>query len=154
MSKTKNLEPWLAYFAMLGTYEEKGFLEMNPERNEAFITRAAFMTLTESGTPKLALKGIFGYIMFRTAAAEGYGDFEEILKALKENPGAEKPERETAEIVKRGREIAEKVREKAVILHIVAEDKPHDLLCTVLQKRRRRWYWPWSKKDTYKAITY
>ena len=41
MSKRKFLQPWLDYFDMLHTYEQKGYLEVKPDKHEAFITRAA-----------------------------------------------------------------------------------------------------------------
>ncbi len=53
MSKNKHpdLTPWLDYFKMLQRYEAKGFLEVKPAEHEAYITRAALLTLTP--TPAL-----------------------------------------------------------------------------------------------------
>ena len=47
MSKNKHqdLQPWLDYFEMLQQYEAKGFLQTNPKEHEAYITRAALLTL-------------------------------------------------------------------------------------------------------------
>ena len=41
-----DLQPWLDYFEMLHTYEQKGFLEVFPEKHEAYITEPALFTLS------------------------------------------------------------------------------------------------------------
>ena len=43
--KHKNLQPWLDYFDMLHTYEQKGYLQMEPQKHETYVTRAALLTL-------------------------------------------------------------------------------------------------------------
>lgn len=45
MARVKNLQPWLDYFRMLQRYEEGGFLQMDAEKHEAYVTRAALCTL-------------------------------------------------------------------------------------------------------------
>ena len=49
--KNRDLQPWLDYFGLLRTYEEKGFLEVKPDRHEAYVTQAAMMTLLGIGDP-------------------------------------------------------------------------------------------------------
>ena len=44
-SKYQDLTPWLDYLDMLQWYEQEGFLQMNPKEHEAYITRAALLTL-------------------------------------------------------------------------------------------------------------
>ena len=47
MAKRKNLQPWLDYFQMLLNYEEKGLLNVDTKKNEAYVTLAALYTLAE-----------------------------------------------------------------------------------------------------------
>lgn len=53
MSKTVNLQPWLDYFELLRTYQQKGFLEMHPDKGEAYITEAALYTLGPDSVTRL-----------------------------------------------------------------------------------------------------
>lgn len=50
--KTVDLQPWLDYFEMLQAYEQKGFLEVNPSRNEAYVTNTALFAMSDDGSPR------------------------------------------------------------------------------------------------------
>lgn len=115
MNKRKSLQPWLEYFDMLHTYEQKGYLEVKPEKHEAYITRAALCTL--SPTPALP-EGEGGaadtrvldtahrlrtYAAYRSASDADYDKY-------------------------------------AFALHVVKEEPPHDVLCTLLLTRKRNWF--------------
>lgn len=115
MSKRKSLQPWLEYFDLLHTYEQQGYLEVKPEKHEAYITRAALCTL--SITPHLFEGGgvvvntytlnvaryIRVYAAYRSASDADYDKY-------------------------------------AFALHIVKEEPPHDVLCTLLLTRKRNWF--------------
>jgi len=114
MSKRKSLQPWLEYFDMLHTYEQKGYLEVKPEKHEAYITRAALCTL--SPTPDLpegeggaadtrvldTARRLCTYAAYRSASDADYDKY-------------------------------------AFALHVVKEEPPHDVLCTLLLTRKRNW---------------
>ena len=114
MSKRKSLQPWLEYFDMLHTYEQKGYLEVKPEKHEAYITRAALCTL--SPTPALSegeggaadtrvldtARRLRTYAAYRSASDADYDKY-------------------------------------AFALHVVKEEPPHDVLCTLLLTRKRNW---------------
>lgn len=114
MSKRKSLQPWLEYFDMLHTYEQKGYLEVKPEKHEAYITRAALCTL--SPTPALpegegvaadtrvldTARRLRTYAAYRSASDADYDKY-------------------------------------AFALHVVKEEPPHDVLCTLLLTRKRNW---------------
>ena len=126
MAKIRDLQPWLDYFAMLRTYEESGYLEILPEKHEAFITRAALMTLvpddilvgkTDKGVLADTARRIRACAAFRVQQGEAY---------LCEN----------------------------FAMHIVKEDRQHDLLFTVLLEKPRQWFRHWPKTDKVQVITY
>ena len=114
MSKRKSLQPWLEYFDMLHTYEQKGYLEVKPEKHEAYITRAALFTL--SPTPALP---------------EGEGvaaDTRVLDTARRLRTYAAYSSASDADYDK-----------YAFALHVVKEEPPHDVLCTLLLTRKRNW---------------
>ena len=84
--KHQDLQPWLDYFQMLHTYEEKGFLQVVAEKHEAYITRAALLTLAQPSTPKLATQGLFRYLMYRCAVTEELDAGTFALHIVKEDP--------------------------------------------------------------------
>lgn len=129
MSKRKSLQPWLEYFDLLHTYEQQGYLEVKPEKHEAYITRAALCTL--SITPHLfegdgvvintyilnVARYIRAYAAYRSAFGADYDKY-------------------------------------AFALHVVKEEAPHDLLCTILLTRRRVWWRLWGKAEKIEIINY
>ena len=134
MSKRKSLQPWLEYFDMLHTYEQKGYLEMKPEKHEAYITRAALYTLFPApalpeGEGRVAWNVRNGRATLDTALRiRGYAGWRQ-----QEGPGY----------------MAEPFAPP-----VVGEDSPHDLLCTILLTQKRRWRRLWRKTDSVEVITY
>jgi hypothetical protein len=131
MAKIKNLQPWLDYFSMLQTYEEKGFLEINPEKHEVYVTQPA---------------------LYNLAGFDETGDIlEERFRLL----------RSLAQVMRRLRDYAafksrhgyDYIR-KPFSVHIVKADAPHDLLHTVLLSVRRPWWRLWLPSDKYEIISY
>ena len=129
--KYQDLQPWLDYFAMLQTYEEEGYLEVAADRHEAFVTQAALLTLL--GMDETAsVKDITVRRRLITAASDflqrirGYAGFrsQKGKQYLNEN----------------------------FALHIVKDDTPHDLLCTILQERKCSWLG--RKKERIEVISY
>lgn len=131
MAKIKNLQPWLDYFSMLQTYEEKGFLEINPEKHEVYVTQPALYTM---------------------AGVNEAGDvLEERFRLL----------RSLAQVMRRLRAYAafksrhgyDYIRLPFAV-HIVKADAPHDLLHTVLLSVRHPWWRLWLPSDKYEIISY
>ena len=116
MGKNKDLQPWLDYFAMLRTFELKGFLEVKPDRHEAFVTQAALLVLLGLDESELA-ESLADQQRLTAAATDflqrirGYAGF----KSLK----------------------GEVYLEANFALHIVKDDQPHDLLCTILLTKEK-----------------
>lgn len=154
MTKKKtNLQPWLDYFKMLQQYEQKGFLQMNPKEHEAYVTRAALLTLAGidmedvqsaaiSSQPEAladTLSRLRAYAAYRSAPAVGQqhpADMNDLTAPLPAIPEAEL----TAYL------------SQPFALHIVKEDYPHDLLLTLLLQQKRTWYG--RRKETIEAIDY
>ena len=130
----QDLQPWLDYFKMLQTYEDKGYLEVKPEKHEAYITRAALLTLVPEALPD-------GPTLPQDKVVSGTTPIIGALQRIrayagwKSQQGGGYPKRPFA-------------------LHAVSEDEPHDLLSTVLLTRRRVWWKPWSTAEHIEVITY
>lgn len=123
--KHKDLQPWLDYFQMLEQYQERGLLQVIPDKHEAYVTHPAVHAMTEGDNPRQQLlsgaiartaRRIRTYAGWRLQQGEGY---------LSEN----------------------------FALHVVKAEEPHDPIYTiVIQPRRRKW--PWQRKDVIEIITY
>lgn len=124
MKKPVNLQPYLDYFGMLRQYEISGFIEVMPDKHEAYITRAALHTLAplREAVPQVA-RHIRAYAAWEANVSDS------------SQPGIHYSNAPFA-------------------LHVVQEDAPHDLLYTLLLTRRRRWFSPWRKSDSIEVITY
>lgn len=164
--KITNLQPWLDYFKMLQRYETKGFLQMNPKEHEAYITRAALLTLVpedvssfkfqDSSEPtdskaaaaqletlnlklETCVSAIRAYAAYRWAPAVGQQHPVDI-----NDPDAEIPVIPIEELTA--------YFSQPFAVHIVKEDYPHDLLLTLLLQQKRTWYG--RTKDTIEVIDY
>jgi len=153
--KRTNLQPWLDYFRMLQQYEAKGFLEVKPKEHEAYVTRAALLTLagidaedvqsaaTSSQPEALAdiLSRLRAYAAYRWAPAVGQQHPVDM-----NDPDAEIPVIPIKELTV--------YFSQPFAVHIVKEDYPHDLLLTLLLQRKRSWRTAWQTVETIEAIDY
>lgn len=153
--KRTNLQPWLDYFKMLQRYEQGGFLEIKPQEHEAYITRAALLTLanidaqdvqsaaTSSQPGALAdtLSRLRAYAAYRSAPAVGQQHSVDI-----NDPAAPLPAIPEAELTV--------YLSQPFAVHIVKEDYPHDLLLTLLLQQKRSWRTAWRTVDTIETIDY
>ena len=154
MAKKKtNLQPWLDYFKMLQRYEQKGFLQMNPKEHEAYVTRAALLTLAGidaedvqsaaiSSQPEAladTLSRLRAYAAYRWAPAVGQQHPVDM-----NDPAAPLPVIPIEELTA--------YFSQPFATHIVKEDYPHDLLLTLLLQQKRTWYG--RTKDTIEVIDY
>lgn len=117
--KAKNLQPWLDYFRLLQTYEEKGFLQTEPEKHEAYVTLPALCTLSEDNAvlEMKVLRRIRAYAGWQSRTGRDYLD-------------------------------------RPFAVHVVKGEAPHDLVATLLLSRKRHWWWPLWKLDSFETITY
>ena len=138
MAKKKtNLQPWLDYFKMLQQYEAKGFLEIKPQENEAYITRAALLTLA----------GIDAEDVQSAAVSPQPEALADTLSRLRAYAGWKAAAADPSTISHQPSYIS-----APFATHIVKEDYPHDLLLTLLLQQKRTWYG--RTKDTIEAIDY
>lgn len=117
MGKNKDLQPWLDYFAMLRTYELKGFLEVKPDRREAFVTRAALLTLLGMDEAELA-EGLADQKWLAKSAVARFVRHIRGYAGFRSQQGAQ-------------------YLDGSFALHIVKDEQPHDLLCTVLLTKEK-----------------
>ena len=156
MAKKKtNLQPWLDYFKMLQQYEAKGFLEVKPQEHEAYVTRAALLTLTGidaenvqsaaiSSQPEAlaaTLSRLRAYAAYRWAPAVGQQHPVDM-----NDPDAEIPVIPIEELTA--------YFSQPFATHIVKEDYPHDLLLTLLLQQKRSWRTAWRTVETIETIDY
>ena len=156
MAKKKtNLQPWIDYFKMLQQYEQKGFLEVKPKEHEAYVTRAALLTLAgidavdvQPVTSSLSddklidlISILRAYAAYRWAPAVGQQH-----PADMNDPDAEIPVIPEVELTA--------YFSQPFAVHIVKEDYPHDLLLTLLLQQKRSWRTAWRTVDTIEAIDY
>ena len=152
--KRTNLQPWLDYFKMLQQYEAKGFLEVKPQEHEAYVTRAALLTLSptqalpegegDAANGKAlhdAVTRIRAYAAYRWAPAVGQQHPVDI-----NDPEAEIPVIPIEEL--------SAYFSQPFAVHVVKEDYPHDLLLTLLLQQKRSWRMAWRTVDTIEAIDY
>jgi hypothetical protein len=152
-SKYQDLTPWLDYLDMLQWYEQEGFLQMNPKKHEAYITRTALLTLAGidaedvqsaaiSSQPEAladTLSRLRAYAAYRWAPAVGQQH-----PADMNDPAAPLPVIPEAELTA--------YFSQPFAIHIVKEDYPHDLLLTLLLQQKRSWYG--RRKDVIEVIDY
>lgn len=136
MAKHQDLQPWLDYFEMLHTYEEKGFLLMKPAEHEAYVTQPALYTLSAHAA-RITVTPDNAELLQEQLASDMPG----ILRSLRAYAG---------HLSMRGYDYIN----QPFSLHMVLPDAPHDLICTFLMTRRRRWWWPWRKMDCIEIFSY
>lgn len=125
-NKSKDLQPWLDYFQMLQIYERKGYFEVQPEKREAYMTLPALHAMSEGS---------------------------DIFSQLKDGAIKETVNRIYVYAAWRSLE-GRKYMDKNFALHIVKPESPHDLLCTLLITKRRRWWKLWKKCSCIETIMY
>ena len=140
MAKKKtNLQPWLDYFKMLQRYEQEGFLQMNPKEHEAYITRAALLTLA----------GIDAEDVQSAAVPQKLPNLADTLSRLRAYAGWKAAAADPSAISHQPSYIS-----APFAVHIVKEDYPHDLLLTLLLTQKRSWRTAWRTVDTIEVIDY
>ena len=122
----KDLQPLLDYFDLLQTYERKGYLELQLNKHEAYVTQPALHAMTPGDDPQQQLhdgsitetvRRLQGYAAFRSTKGKGYLT----------HPFA---------------------------IHVVQPEKPYDLLYTLLITHRKSWRTAWRWKDNIEVIYY
>ena len=136
MGKTnmKNLQPWLDWFGLLRVYSDKGYLSVQPDKGEAYITEPAFYTLANIDLPTVstlepvALAKANDDLLTTVGRIKAYADYLAAFNQM-EPPGV-------------------------FALHVVKPEPPHDPRYTIVAERRKLWYCPWRKTTDYRFIYY
>lgn len=130
-----NLQPWLDYFDLLRSYELNGYLEILPDKGEAYITQAAFFTLT------------------------GYDDDADLVNNNTDD--AIRRLRTCTTLLRRLRAYAgwrsqegKGYLKKPFAMNVVSDNRNNDPLFTMLLTRRRKWWALWRKVDDIEVIQY
>ena len=112
--KLINLQPWLDYFDMLRVYEKNGFLEIQTDKHEAYVTLPALHAMSDGDNPVEQIKKAIPDTVrrIRTYAAFKSQDEEYLTKPF--------------------------------ALHVVTSDKPYERLYTLLLAVCNRWLWKYE----------
>lgn len=122
----KDLQPWLDYFDLLQTYEHKGYLELQLDKHEAYVTQPALHAMSEGDDPQEQLRD--GSITETVRRIQGYAAFRSTKgTAYMEPPFA---------------------------IHVVQQEPPYDLLYTLLITHRKSWRTMWRRRDDIEVINY
>ena len=128
MKKHQDLTPFLDYFDLLKTYELTSYLEVYPEKHEAYVTRGALHTLILSDVPSNFQRLPFSVL--------------KVVRCIRAYTGWRSQQG--------GDYLAQ-----PFALHVVKDDAPHDLSCTFMLTYHRVWWKLWlGKADTIELITY
>ena len=125
MARRRDIQPWLDYFGMLQEYERKGYLEVLPEKGEAYVTQTALHAMSPGDDPLLQLGRAIPDTLRRIR----------VYAVWKTRSGKD-------------------VLDRIFALHVVGDDEPHDLLYTLLLHRRRAWWKLWLHADRIEMISY
>ena len=127
--KKRDLQPWIDYFRLLRTYEEKEFLEVRPGKGDAYVTLSALAVLAFSdAAPEPGPAMRFGELSRTVVWIRAYAGW-------KCGAGA-------------------RFLDAPFALNVVEDEGPHGLLCTVLVTRRRAWWKLWRKADRIDVVRY
>ena len=122
----KDLQPWLDYFDMLQTYEYKGYLEIQLDKHEAYVTQPALHAMTPGNDPQQQLQD--GSIIVTVRRLRGYAAFRSTEgKDYLKQPFA---------------------------LNVVQQEPPHNLLYTLLITHHKSWRTLWRWRDDIEVIDY
>lgn len=100
----KDLLPWLDYFDMLQTYENKGYLELQLDKHEAYVTLPALHAMSKGEDPQEQLRD--GSITESVRHIQVYAAFRSTKGVMYMEP--------------------------PFAIHVVHPEPPHDLLYTLL----------------------
>lgn len=154
MAKYKSLQPWLDYFDLLHTYEQKGYLEVKPDKHEAYITPAGLFSLSPT-TQSLPGGEGFAADTHILDVARRIRAYTAYLSAV--SVGAKYPAEISDEGVTAPPIPASELKvcmDHPFALHVVKDDSPHDLLCTLLLTHSRVWWRLWMKAERIEIINY
>lgn len=153
-----SVQPWLDYFAMLETYVDKGFLELAPAMNEAYITYPALFTLADTNGLVDDLKGTLRGKERKYTNYQLWRNTREVVRRIQIYANYIKAIRtglEQANEMKLSVSSDKRIfMEEAFAVHVVEHFAPHDLLLTILLTPRRRWWSFWKISTHYEIIKY
>lgn len=112
MSKTKHkdLQPWLDYYDMLHTYSAQGYLQIEGDKHEAYVTQPSLHAMSNGDDPIVQMQD---------------GSIEKTVRRL----------RTYAAWLSGG---GEGYLRQPFAVHVVQADEPHDLIFTVLLSWKRK----------------
>ena len=126
MARHKDPHPWLDWFDVLERYKRNGFLELQPGKNEAYITLPALHALTPGDDPASQLES--GAVLDTMRRIRAY-----VIWTLQRGPS---------------------ILAKPFALHVVKDGPTNDLIYTILVTKRRRWWIPWTRTERIEIIDY
>ena len=133
-----NLQPWLDYFKILQSYEEKGLLEVSPDKGEAYVTLPALLSLTDTEESPDAVRC---FVKDAARMTRQFAGVLRILRILRIYAGWKSQQ-------------GESFLKKPFAMNVVEDALPHNPLFTMLLTSRRTWRSLWVMADDIDVITY
>ena len=130
-----NLQPWLDYFKILQSYEQKGYLDVMPDKGEAYITMSDLLSLSGTEETPEALEAFTQDAVRMTRA------FTDVLRRLRAYAGWRSQE-------------GERFLTKPFAMNVVEDATIHDPLFTMLLTSRRKWWLLGGMADDIDVIVY
>ena len=124
--KNKDLQVWIDFFDMLQTYEHKGYLDIQLDKHEAYVTQPALHAMSKGDDPQEQLRD--GSIKETVRRIQGCAAF-----------------RSTKGAAYMGSPFA---------VHVVNPEPPFNLLYTLLITHHKSWRTFWQWKDKIETINY
>lgn len=131
--KHKNLQPWLDYFTVLQEYEARGYLDVQKEKNEAYVTEPALHSL--SGESDISKKDRSLAMLLLARAVPRTARRIRAYAAWRSGKG-------------------DAYLAEPFALHVVGDEYPYNPKYTIIVTSRRRWWMPWTVTDHVEVVGY
>ena len=150
--KNNNLQPLLDYFDMLKAYEQKGYLQLEIDKHEAYVTQTALHAMTPGDDPQQQLQDgsitdtvryIRTLAAYRAAAAKGLSMYDPKTVL---DPDTPLPTIPTVELMA--------YFDQPFAIHVVRDEPPHDPIYTLVITHRKSWRTLWQWRDNIEVIDY
>jgi hypothetical protein len=125
IKRSKNLQPWLDYFEMLRSYVNAGYMELYPDKGEAYITQPALLAMTPGTDVQRQLSEAINITANRIRTYAGF-------------------------VGQKGEDFLR----SPFAVHVVKDTTPNDMMFTILITSKRNWLRFGSWSNHVEVITY
>ena len=125
VERKKDLQPWLDYFDMLRSYVNAGYLELYPDKGEAYVTQPALLAMTPGADVQSQLSEAINVTANRIRTYAGF-------------------------VGQKGEDFLR----RSFAVHVVKDTTPNDMMFTILITSKRNWLRLGKWGNRIEVITY